>query len=99
MEIYEPVDLMYFRPISLLYEKFHPRNIIHMPAVNFSYASTSNENPVKSTDSFMMKYQENTAGKRCVKSCYRGIMTSRMEGSAALVERSLNICDHSARFA
>jgi len=24
-----------FRPISLLFEKFYPRNIYHMPAVNF----------------------------------------------------------------
>ena len=31
----EPVDLMYFRPISALYEKIYPRNISYMPVVNF----------------------------------------------------------------
>ncbi len=31
----EPVDLMYFCPISALYEKIYPRNINYMPVVNF----------------------------------------------------------------
>jgi len=29
--IYEPVDLLFFGPISLLYEKNNPRNIKYMP--------------------------------------------------------------------
>ncbi len=33
--IYEPVDLMYFHPISSLYEKFYPRNINYIPVVKF----------------------------------------------------------------
>ena len=50
---------MYFRPISSLYEKVYPRNINYMPVVKifvclgvFAYL-TSNENPIKSTDSSM----------------------------------------------
>ncbi len=31
----EAVDLMYFCPISALYEKIYPRNINYMPVVNF----------------------------------------------------------------
>ncbi len=33
--MYEPVDLRPFRPISLLHEKFYPRNINHIPVVKF----------------------------------------------------------------
>ncbi len=30
------LEKLSFRPISALYEKFYPRNIIYMPAVKFS---------------------------------------------------------------
>ena len=33
--IYEPVDLLFFGPISSLYEKNNPRNISYMPVVIF----------------------------------------------------------------
>jgi len=58
--MYEPVDLMYFRPISSLYEKFYPRNINYMPVVKFFVCLgvfaylTSNENHIKSTDSYIV---------------------------------------------
>lgn len=43
--------------------------------------------------------QEKMSENSCLKSSCRGIITSRMEGSAAFVVRSLKIWNHSIRFA
>ena len=60
--IYDSVDLRSFRPISALCSKNNPRNIKYMPAVIFLHALSAcnaqaglilNENPHKSTESFM----------------------------------------------
>jgi len=65
----EAVDLMYFCPISALYEKIYPRNHANgvVPVVNFFVCLEvfayliSNENPIKSTDSLI--------GSNCTKMC------------------------------
>jgi len=67
LSINEPVDLMFFRPISVLYEKSLSSevsvdsDIDYMTAVNFFVCLEvcayliSNENPITSTDSLLLQ--------------------------------------------
>ncbi len=54
MRISEPIDLMYFRPISVLCEKIYPRNHAKgvVPVVKFFVCLALEQNPIKITDSF-----------------------------------------------